>query len=53
MAHTGVFHDQLEGLPPTLAFFPGYYCTTRMPSNAKPREILSKVYTPPMVALIS
>ncbi len=51
--HTGVFHDWLEGLPPNISFHPGYYCTANALSNVNSRETMSKVYFPPIAALIS
>jgi hypothetical protein len=46
MAHPGVCHDQLEGLPPNISILPGYYCATSIPSNVNSRETLGWVYTP-------
>jgi hypothetical protein len=52
MAHTGVCHDGLEGLPPKVSNTPGYYCATRLP-NLNTSETLSRVYTPLTATLIS
>ncbi len=52
MAHTGVCHGWLEGLPPKVSNTPGYYCAIRLP-NLNSRETLSRVYTPQSATLIS
>ncbi len=53
MAHTGAYHDRLEGLSPNISILPGYYCTARMPPNVNSREALSRAGAPPTAALIS
>jgi hypothetical protein len=54
MAHTGAWHDWLEGLPPKVfSISPGYYCATRLPKSLNSHETLSRVYYPPTTALIS
>jgi hypothetical protein len=53
MAHTGVFHDRLEGLSPNISILLGYYCAARMPPNVNPRETLSRADAPPTAARIS
>jgi hypothetical protein len=53
MAHTGVYHDRLEGLLCNISILPGYYCAARMPPNVDFHETLSRADTPPRAALIS
>ena len=53
MAHTGVFHDRLEGLSPNISIFPGYYCAARISPNVDSCETLSRADTPQTGTLIS
>ena len=53
MAHTGVFHDRLEGSSPNISILPGYYCAARMPLNVNSRATLSRAVAPLTAALIN